>query len=208
MLRAPSHIPAGAVSDSLVSQVDFFPTVCDLLSLPAPDWLEGKSLRPVWESPNVPHHEVVYSEVTFHAAFEPKRSVRSRRWNYVRNFTAPHTPILPNCDNGLSKRLLMSEGWMETIVPPEELYDLILDPQERNNLALGATHESTLAKFRGHLETWMRQTSDPLLEADPSGLPLPQKVNPSHAQHPGPPLEEWNPKEWDAIARKSISPLR
>jgi N-sulfoglucosamine sulfohydrolase len=81
--------------------------------------------------------------------------------------------VLPNVDDGPSKDLLMANGWAQREIPPEQLFDLILDPNEANNLAGDPAHADILAGLRGRLETWMVQTEDPLLAGHvdpPSGV--------------------------------------
>jgi hypothetical protein len=50
------------------------------------------------------------------------------------------------------------------VIPAEQLYDLILDPAEGNNLAGESAGREALDEMRGRLEAWMRETEDPLLE--------------------------------------------
>jgi hypothetical protein len=45
LVLAGPGIPAGAVSDALVQQVDLLPTICRLLDLPAPDRLDGRAIK-------------------------------------------------------------------------------------------------------------------------------------------------------------------
>jgi hypothetical protein len=47
--------------------------------------------------------------------------------------------------------------------PPEELYDLRLDPLEQHNLAGEPEHDEIRASLREHVLTWMEETGDPLL---------------------------------------------
>ena len=48
--------------------------------------------------------------------------------------------------------------------PPEEaLYDLVFDPHEMNNLAADPRAQAALTDMRARLDTWMRDTDDPLL---------------------------------------------
>ena len=47
--------------------------------------------------------------------------------------------------------------------PQEELYDLILDPQEMVNQADNPDFKDILEDLRNRLEHWQRETSDPLL---------------------------------------------
>ena len=200
ILRAPGAFAGGNVSDALVSHLDFYPTLCELLGLKKPAWLQGQSLVSIANGTVKSLHDAIFSEVTFHAAFEPKRGVRTARWNYIRNFSAPCPPALANCDDGLSKRLLVASGFADRIVPAEELYDLMLDPQESDNLAADPGHAALLAEFRARLDCWMRDTADPLLSADVSVLPLPQTVNTREQREPDLPTTTWNPAEWDLIS--------
>ena len=41
-----------------------------------------------------------------------------------------------------------------------ELYDLVKDPDERNNLAEDPAYADQLAAMRNHLDTWMEETND------------------------------------------------
>ncbi|HVW07396.1 MAG TPA: hypothetical protein VHC90_02380, partial [Bryobacteraceae bacterium] len=102
-------------------------------------------------------------EVNYHAAYEPKRAVRTARWKYIRRFGDKHTPVLPNCDDGLSKTVWLDYGWKDMQLPEESLYDLIFDPHERNNLASEKGFEKILAGMRARLDDWMHRTGDPLL---------------------------------------------
>jgi hypothetical protein len=66
----------------------------------------------------------------------------------------------------------LEKGWRNRPVPFEELFDLVFDPQERNNLAEKAAYADILTDMRGRLNTWMLDTRDPLLEGSvraPSG---------------------------------------
>lgn len=164
MLRGPKGIAGGKIVDALVSQVDLFPTICDLLEIPKPAWLQGRSLLPILNGKAEEVNDEVYAEVTYHAAYEPKRSVRTKRWNYIRNYGDKHTPVLPNCDDGFSKQVWLDKGWKTHQIPSEEIYDLVFDPEERNNLAADPAVRSALEDMRKRLDVWMQRTSDPLLK--------------------------------------------
>src|SRR3954466_15540872 len=47
ILRGPGGFHGGRVSDALVSQIDLFPTVCELAGVAPPAWLQGRSLMPL-----------------------------------------------------------------------------------------------------------------------------------------------------------------
>ena len=46
-MRGPGGFHGGRVSDALVSQIDLFPTICELAGIERPDWLQGRSLLPL-----------------------------------------------------------------------------------------------------------------------------------------------------------------
>jgi arylsulfatase A-like enzyme len=109
--------------------------------------------------------------MTWHAAYEPQRAIRTQRWKYIRRFGDRTTPVLVNCDDSPSKDLLIELGWGERTIAFEQLYDLAFDPNEAANLAGDPAHEGVRRELSDRLQRWMVETSDPLLDGDP--LPPP-----------------------------------
>lgn len=181
MMRGPGGFGGGRVSDALVSQMDLFPTLCEALGLAKPGWLQGRSIMPLVRGQKEEIRDWVTGEVTFHAAYEPQRTVRSKRWAYVRRFGRRRAPVLPNCDDGPSKTLWVAQGWRERPWEAEALYDLTFDPAESRNVLAEQPREAE--RWRRVLEDWMRETNDPLLQGDvepPKGARLndPDGVSP------------------------------
>jgi N-sulfoglucosamine sulfohydrolase len=181
IVRGPGGFSGGKTCDAMVSHLDIFPTVCDLLSIDHPAWLQGKSLLPLLRGTAPEIHDELFAEVNYHAAYEPGRAVRTGRWNYIRRYGDRVHPVLPNCDDGLSKDVWVKAGWKERIVPEEQLYDTLFDPNETRNLAADPAGAAALREMRGRLDAWMRRTNDPLLHGpvkapagavvnDPDGL--------------------------------------
>lgn len=188
IMRGPGGFKGGKVCEALISQLDIFPTICELLNLAPPAWLQGRSFLPVMRGAADEINEAVFAEVNFHCSYEPKRAVRTKRWKYIRHFDGRNHPVLPNCDNGLSKSYWVENGWAKQNVAPEELYDLIFDPNERNNLAGDASHQSTLEEMRKRLDAWMHSTDDPLLHG-PVKAPRGAQLNDPNDISPGDPME-------------------
>ena len=163
MVRGPGGFSGGKVSDALVSHLDIFPTVCDLAGVQHPAWLQGHSLLPLMTGEKQQVRDELFAEVNYHASYEPKRAVRTARWKYIRNLADRGRPVLPNCDDGLSKDIWLQYGWKNRPVAREQLYDLVFDPNETNNLAADSAHRETLAGMRARLENWMKATNDPAL---------------------------------------------
>jgi N-sulfoglucosamine sulfohydrolase len=171
ILRGGEVFSGGKVCNAMLSNLDMYPTICDFIGVPRPAWLEGKSFLPILKGEQSEVNDELFSEVTYHAAYEPKRSVRTHRWKYIRRFDGRTTAVLPNCDDGSSKSYWLSKGWKaEPLVESEELYDLVFDPMEHNNLADQPRAHDALSEMRGRLDAWMQRTDDPILRGP---VPLP-----------------------------------
>ncbi len=164
ILRGPGGFTGGKVCDAMVSQLDLFPTICELLDIQPPARLQGRSILPLIEGSRQEINEEIFAEVNYHAAYEPKRAVRTQRWKYIRHFDGRHSVVLPNCDDGFSKSLWIDKGWREQIVPTEHLYDLVFDPNERQNLIADKSLQSVAQEMRRRLDHWMEWTKDPILK--------------------------------------------
>lgn len=168
IVRGPGGFSGGQVVDHLVSQIDVFPTLCATAGLPVPGRVQGVDLRPALGSTGCAVRNELFSEVTWHAAYEPARCIRTRRWNYIRRFGPRLAPVSPNCDESPSKDLLTAAGAQERPHAVERLYDLVLDPQERHDLAGDPRFAHVRADLADRLGRWMAATDDPLCAgADP-----------------------------------------
>lgn len=186
LIRFPDQmdLPRGTAIDELVSQIDLFPSLCDLLDLPIPEWVEGESLIPLLHGKVDSIRQEVFSEVTYHAAYEPKRSIRTERYRYVRRFDNEYDQyVAPNTDNGPSKQFFEELGYFEESPPKEELYDLYYDPNETQNLVSYSGHTDILNDLKQRLESWMEETSDPLLNG-PISKPEGAVADRQDALHP------------------------
>ncbi len=181
MMRGPGGFGGGKVSDSLVSHIDLFPTICEVAGLAAPSYLQGRSMMPLVRGEKTEIRDHLFGEVSYHAAYEPARCVRTHRYSYVRRFDQRGKPNLPNCDDGPSKSHWLDTGWRNQLIDAEALYDLAFDPSESRNLAASRAHRPALDRMRGSLGDWMKETRDPLLSGavpapkgarvnDPDGL--------------------------------------
>jgi arylsulfatase A-like enzyme len=164
IMRGPGGFNTGRAIDALVSHIDLFPTMCELLEISPPDWLQGHSLMPLVRGDASAVHEEVFAEVTYHAAYEPQRCVRTQRWKFIKRFNAEWSkPVLPNCDAGASKNLWLEHGWGERDVAPVQLYDLVFDPNEACNVAERPEYTDVVRDLDARLTAWMERTGDPLL---------------------------------------------
>jgi arylsulfatase A-like enzyme len=148
-----------------------------------PDWLRGKSLVPLASGKSEPLHEKVFATVNYHAAYEPQRAVRTTRYKYIRRWNLQTHPVLPNCDDSVSKRELLRAGWRERPQREEVLYDLVFDPNEACDVSKDTRYADALTEMRTALAEWMKRTNDPLLNGV---VPAPPdlRVNPVDGDSP------------------------
>ena len=163
MLRGPGGFTGGKVSNALVSQIDIFPTLCELLDLPAPAWLQGRSLMPLVRGETDEINEAVYAEHEAHAVKEPQASVRTARYRYVRRLDGDERVKTRNTDRTFTKELWLQEGWAERPLTCEALYDLAEDPAERHNLIAEPDYQFVLSELRGLMVARMERFENPLL---------------------------------------------
>ncbi len=171
IVRGPGGFHGGKVIDALVSHIDVYPTLCELVGIDRPHYLQGESLMPIVRGQRSSVRDEIFAEMTWHAAYDPQRAIRTERWKYIRRFGDRHTPVLANCDDSPSKDLLISLGWAERKIAFEQLYDLALDPNEANNLAHDPQYAHVRAELSQRLLQWMTDTQDPLLDGDPQPPP-------------------------------------
>ena len=171
IVRWPGRVAPATVREELVSLVDLAPTCLRLAGLAVPVVMQGVPFLPQ-QSPR--REFVVGARDRCGDADDRIRSVRTARFNYLRNFR----PELPYTQHSSYKevqypmlpllRLLHAEGRLTPVQaaflartrPPEELYDLEADPWETRNLAGLPEHAATLRDLRGKLDEWMRATGD------------------------------------------------
>jgi N-sulfoglucosamine sulfohydrolase len=164
--------PAGGVCGGrryteLISHVDVVPTVLEAIGLPVPNDLHGRSFWPLLQGrPYQPNREI-FTEKTFHTAYEPLRAIRTQNHKLILNlevglrFDVPgdvcQSPIYP-----LILDRLVGER------PTLELYDLNEDPEEQVNLAGRPEVTEVEQALLGRLRQWMAETDDPLLLGPPA----------------------------------------
>ena len=127
------------------------------------------------EAPDL--RSAIFSELTYHAAYEPQRAIRTERYKYIRRFDDYPYPVLPNCDDSPSKDAYLERGWATRPVARESLHDLFFNPGEGRNLIADADYQDVAADLRDRLHQWMvRMTNDPLLRG-PIAPPVGARIN-------------------------------
>lgn len=164
IIKYPANSLAGQVSDALISHIDLFPTLCDLAGVDKPSWLQGNSLLPIFHKAAEEVNSYIFSEVTYHAAYEPMRSIRSKQFKLIRYFDDYDRCIPANIDDSPPKKLWLDHGLLDKQREKVQLYDLYLDPLEQVNVINEPEYADVQQALFARLEDWMAATSDPLLQ--------------------------------------------
>ena len=129
LIRAPGVTPAGAVSETPIVSVDFFPTMLALAGLDAPRdrTYDGTNLVPVLRDParRLEREALFFHYPHYYATTTPVSSVRVGDWK-----------LLHYWEDGR-----------------DELFDLASDPGEERDRA--ADERERTASLRHRLETWL-----------------------------------------------------
>jgi arylsulfatase A-like enzyme len=83
ILRAPGRVAAGKRIPALVEAIDVLPTILEVLGLPVPKGVQGRSLLPVIEGSGRGARAV-------HAEFANIKMIRTDRWKLVHYVRAPY----------------------------------------------------------------------------------------------------------------------
>jgi uncharacterized sulfatase len=217
IVRWPGVIDPGSTREDLVYLMDLAPTMLAAAGLPIPDHLHG---RPLWgadgEVPAAPRDVVVGGRDRMDAAEDTSRTVRDGRFRYIRHFhpdrtLMQHQEYADKFPTWKEFRRLASEEadqrgrgerpdrltplqrrFVAPSKPEEELYDILADPHETENLAQDPAYAADLARLRAALAQWQAQypdlgmvPEDELAEAWRPGGEWPVTAEPTVTVHEG-----------------------
>ncbi|MDP7279345.1 MAG: sulfatase-like hydrolase/transferase [Candidatus Poribacteria bacterium] len=117
-------IPKGEQRDALVYLIDIFPTLCDLTQTPIPETVEGNSLQPVLDDSE--NNVRTYLHFAF---LEAQRGIRDSQYKLIEYAVGgSHTQT--------------------------QLFDLIHDPKETQNLVDDLAYAEIRQRLRDQLKQW------------------------------------------------------
>jgi arylsulfatase A-like enzyme len=171
-IEPPVQYRPGTVSDQLISSLDISATTLEIAGVAKPAKMQGR----VFLGPNTdpPRLYVFGGRDRGDETVDRIRTVRSRRYRYIRNFM-PERPFLQINRYKLADyetiwlmKKLHQEGKLSPVQerlmaphrPPEELYDLSRDPYEIQNLADSPAHQEILRQLRDTLADWIERIDD------------------------------------------------
>ena len=177
MIRWPGVTKAGAVDDRhLVSGVDLLPTLLDVVGLPHPKGMDGRSFAPVLRGETQEGRDFVVTEYNENSGGNrhPMRSIITKDYAYIFNPWSNGTRVMATATKGtVTYRRMQALAKTDPQVAarltffdhrvPEELYNYATDADALENLIANPAHQASRDRLTGMLESWMRKTNDPML---------------------------------------------
>ncbi|QGJ69717.1 Choline-sulfatase [Planctomycetales bacterium 10988] len=185
VVRWPGNIKPNTKSDAMVEYIDILPTFLDAAGGNIRKVLEGKSMLPVLTGKTDHHKDFVYGIQTSRGInagpkYYGRRSVRSENYKLIHNLTpeAEFTNVIVKdkyfqewqqaAEAGNEKAKALVERYHS---PPEfELFNIVQDPLELNNLADDPEHQQVLEDLKTELAAWMKQQGDQGQETEMAAL--------------------------------------
>ena len=93
IVRAPGRIEPGMVREDLAAHIDVAASTLAFAGLAIPAWMEG---RPLFGPEAEPREHVVSARDRCDETVDRIRSVRTRRYKYIRNFVPERPHLQPN----------------------------------------------------------------------------------------------------------------
>lgn len=209
---APKQIKPGTTDERLLEAIDLAPTMLNIAGAKKPAKMQGASF--LGDHVASPKRYVYGARDRCDETVFRFRTVRDERYRYIRNFT-PERPFLQK--NGYKEgqypvwnllKTLHTEGKLTPpqeflcapTMPEEELYDVVADPFEVNNLAKSPEYQKDLKRLRGVLEKWIADSNDQGATLEPAELAARRgatnpETNPKKGYAPDAPDTKRKPKK-------------
>ncbi|QDT01969.1 Arylsulfatase [Rubripirellula lacrimiformis] len=165
-----TDVKSGSTRSDLVSGIDIPASSLGLAGIDIPQFMEGRDL---FADRYQPQQFVISARDRMGNAIDRIRTVRSKRFRYIRNYMVDRPLYQPQYRDGyatfVTMRKMLAAGQLSPLQasyydaddrPVEELYDLINDPHQTFNLASNPDFESVLNQHRDHLQQWEESTDD------------------------------------------------
>lgn len=177
MVRWPGVTKPGSIDDRhLVSGVDLLPTLLDIVGLPHPPGIDGRSFAPVLRGETQEGRDYIVAEYNENAGGfrHPMRTIVTRDYGYLFNPWSNGTRAMATATKGtITYRRMIALAPTDPKIAarldlfdhrvPEELYHYASDPDALTNLIDSPSHRAERDRLVQLLDAWMVRTRDPVL---------------------------------------------
>ncbi len=164
-------VKPGTVNDDLIAFIDFAPTMLSLAGIEIPKHIQGKAFLGGRKAS--PRDYIYAARDRMDEAIDLIRAVRDKRYKYIRNYMwhlsrGQDISYMNQMPTMQEMRRLFAEGklkgpqmqYFEPTKPVEELYDIVKDPHEVENLATDPKYKNALERMRKVHVQWVKETGD------------------------------------------------
>ena len=168
IIRDPFRMRPGTIDERLVSFVDIAPTILQMAGAPIPSFIQGRSILI-----DDPRAAVFAGRDRMDETWDWQRAARDKRFKYIRNYRPELAYFRPLAFRDMFP--IMQRLWSDhragTLAPVQaryfsaprpvnELYDVIADPYEVNNLAESPAHAAALKRLSTAMDEWIERVGD------------------------------------------------
>jgi arylsulfatase A-like enzyme len=182
--------------DDLFSGVDLVPTLLELLGVEIPKDIDGLSHADNLLQYRDEIRTEVYTTKTYHDSFDPIRAIRTKEYSYIENYADRPLLDLP-WDIEESAPGQAVAPYVNGRRPQRELYDLIADPTENDNLLIGVISDKceAIAKDLALLLNDWRQKTNDVIPSEFAGTRISERYTATYAH-----IQGLSPSSRSAIA--------
>lgn len=175
IVRWPEKLQKGRTA-AMISSIDIAPTFCELAGVEISETFQGISFAPILDDYSAKTREFIVGEHNWHDYQAHERAIRNQQFLYIRN-AFPELNASPPADAVgsltyqemiiLEKSGKLDKNQLDCFIAPrsaEELYDVVKDPFQFNNLADDPNYAKELDKMRGLLDNWIVEFEDKIPE--------------------------------------------
>ena len=146
--RWPEHLKPGSTNGTLISSIDYLPTVAALAGAPIPQGIDGKDLSAAFLKGETVERGNLYWHYPHYHATRPSGAILSGNWKLIE--------------------------WFET--GKTELYDLTADPSEKKDLA--TENPEKAASLLADLKQWRESVGAQMMTTNPGYDPARETQGP------------------------------
>jgi N-sulfoglucosamine sulfohydrolase len=166
LMRLPNRKgwQGGIVHREMITNVDDLPTILDLAGVPIPENVQGRSFAPLLDGARYEPRREIFTEMTYHDYYDPRRAIRTETHKLIVNFSAAPAFMDPSQTWRPLSDTATPVNHAASYHPDVELYDLTSDPWEQNDVAPNPAYASVRADLLKRLYQHLVDTKDPILE--------------------------------------------
>ena len=170
----PGVLQPASEEKNIISTVDLFPTIMEMIGGQSPQGLDGTSFMDIVKGKKRKGPNEVYTQIDYLFSNRyPMRSVQDTRFGYIFNPWSTGKLEYHNDNEGETFKAMETAGKTNPQIQervemfrfrvPEEFYDLQKDPDCLHNLINDKAYTKKIAEYKNRLAEWMKKYHDPTL---------------------------------------------